>query len=344
MEHRILSYAAHCYGVTPDQLQPMSGGHFTSAYEFVRDGQDYVLRITPPDSEVNLPAMRAILEWSRYLATHGAPVAAPAPSGSGRLLERAPEGYLLAAFEKARGILAEALPQEQWRAALVRSLGRAVGKVHALAKGYALYTSMAAIRRPHWDEIGNCFNPEMRGGASEALITERRARLVAHLSTLPKTRDSYGLIHADLHFGNFFVDPDENTVTLFDFDDCAYGWYVMDIAMTLFDALVLHEGADKEAFAAWYLQHYLEGYLVETGLDAFWFDQLPHFLKLAEIGVYLKLCEHPDLNQPQTWVGKFMKNRKQRIENDIAYIDFDQPQSGDLTGLVEKRRTWALAQ
>ncbi len=33
---------------------------------------------------------------------------------------------------------------------------------------------------------------------------------------------------------------DTGAVTLIDFDDCAYGWFAMDIAMLLFDAVILY--------------------------------------------------------------------------------------------------------
>jgi Ser/Thr protein kinase RdoA (MazF antagonist) len=36
-----------------------------------------------------------------------------------------------------------------------------------------------------------------------------------------RSRNSYGLAHMDLHFGNFFVDMGQQRIQLFDFDDCA---------------------------------------------------------------------------------------------------------------------------
>jgi len=123
--------------------------------------------------------------------------------------------------------------------------------------------------------------------ASQAVIAEKRAEVIREL---PKDKDGYGLIHTDLHFANFFVDVETGTVTIFDFDDCAYGWYVMDIAMTLLDAMVVHAGTDRavstEAFAAAFLKSYLRGYTAEAPMSAFRASQLLHFLKLLEIGLY----------------------------------------------------------
>ena len=53
------------------------------------------------------------------------------------------------------------------------------------------------------------------------------------LDSLPKDDDCYGLIHADIHQGNFFVDENDN-ITIFDFDDCHYHWFAYDLAVPLF--------------------------------------------------------------------------------------------------------------
>lgn len=39
-------------------------------------------------------------------------------------------------------------------------------------------------------------------------------------------------------------------ITIFDFDDCVYGWFVMDIATLLFDILVVYQGAAKGELAS----------------------------------------------------------------------------------------------
>ena len=46
----------------------------------------------------------------------------------------------------------------------------------------------------------------------------------------PKIADSYGLIHNDFNDGNFTVDYDNGDITVFDFDDCCYFWFMYDLA------------------------------------------------------------------------------------------------------------------
>ncbi|HOU13840.1 MAG TPA: phosphotransferase [Anaerolineae bacterium] len=316
--------AARRYGVAAADLTPMAGGHATHVYSFTHAGKDCVLRITPPNEDIDLPAMRAILPWMHYLAAGGASVAAPAPAQSGNLIETIEQDgqtYIAVAFERAPGIRGEELTFDQWNDVLFARLGQTAGKMHALAKTYT--PPSADLTRPTWDAAANCYHPSEPFPPSEAIIAGKQARIVEAVRALPKDRDSYGMIHADLHGGNFFVDVGTNTITVFDFDDCSYGWYVMDIAMSVFDMLVLYPGADKEAFAARFLQSYLRGYRAENTVSTFWLGQLPHFLKLLEIGVYAEVRTYYDPADTDSWVGWFMANRKARIENDVPYVTLD---------------------
>ena len=316
--------AARRYGIPATDLTPMVGGHVTHVYSFTRDGKDYVLRITPPNEEIDLPAMRAILPWMHFLAEGGAAVAAPVLSQNGtliELIEQDGQTYIAVAFERAPGIRGEELTFDRWNDALFVRLGQTAGKMHALAK---LYTpSNADLKRPEWDAATNCYHPSEEWPPSEAIVAKKQVRLFEVVQALPKDKDSYGMIHADLHGGNFFVDVATNTITVFDFDDCAYGWFAMDIAMSVFDMLVLYPGPDYGTFATRFLRSYLKGYQAENTINAFWLGQLPHFLKLLEIGVYAQVYAYHDPADTESWVGKFMANRKYRIEHDVPYVDLD---------------------
>jgi Ser/Thr protein kinase RdoA (MazF antagonist) len=321
MDQIIFTHAAYCYGVAVSQFKPLSGGHFSDVYEFSKDNRAYVLRIVPPNEEIDLQAMNAILVWTNFLSGHGASVAKPVLSQAGQLVElfeQDHQPYLIVVSTKAKGILAETLPFEQWNPALFERLGRTVGKIHAIARQYI--PTDESLRRPDWHAIGNCFNPDLPLDPSEKIIREKQAALLSRVKALPKDETSYGLVHADLHAGNYSIDLETGTITLFDFDDCAYGWYVMDIAMNLFDLVVLYPGADKDEFARGFLADYLKGYLAENPLDPFWLRQLPQFLKLLEMGVYAQLYRFHDPANQSSWAGRFMIDRKSRIEQDIPYV------------------------
>jgi len=323
MNETILNHAVQCYGLKTAQLEPLPGGHFNHVYGFTREGIDYVLRITPPNDEIDLHATEAILDWMSFLSTHAASITRPLLSRNGRLIELIEQDdgfYIVVAFERAEGALAEQLALDQWSDGLFQNIGRAVGKMHALAGEYV--PSAGLVRRPDWDKGGNLFNE--KANPSQALIEEKKERLREHIQTLPKDKDSHGLIHTDLHFGNIYINTNKNTITIFDFDDCCYGWFVMDITVSLFDILVLYPGADKDAFAVRFLGNYLEGYRAEKSLSTFWVKQLPHFLKLLELGIYTTVYPYYAADDYGAWGAKFMAdNRKERVENDIPYVNMD---------------------
>ena len=131
------------------------------------------------------------------------------------------------------------------------------------------------------------------------------------------------LIHGDLHCANLFVNPVDHSFTPFDFDDCCYGWFAMDIAMSLFDLLVLYPGADRTGFANRFLQGYLKGYLHENNLEGFWIERLPLFLKLLEVEIYAMLAGDYSADENDSWSSRFMAGRAKRIEDNVPYIDID---------------------
>jgi Ser/Thr protein kinase RdoA (MazF antagonist) len=314
-----LALAAALYGISETQLIPLRGGHFTHVYHFARDGRDYVLRLTPPDESVDLKAQQSVLAWMGFLAAHGASVPASLASVNGKLVEIVPsvEGeWLVTAQIRAQGVLAEELSLEQWDAELFHALGKTAGKLHAVA---CVYFPIAELRPPLWDESTSLFNVPV---LKHAWLAEKRSRVMESIRKLPVEAETFGLIHADFHFGNLFVDVSSRNITVFDFDDCATGWFVMDIALQLFDILVLYAEKQRAAFAEHFLKNFLSGYVEEKALPGHWIEQLPLFLKLLEINVYDRVAdsypEHAD-----AWVQRFMPGRKERIECNEPYIELD---------------------
>lgn len=323
MDASTLNTIAACYGITASELTFLSGGHTALVYGFNSQGRDYILRITPPNEEINLRSTRLVLEWLAFLAERDGPVSKPVRSLKRNLIEQvksAEQLYLATAFEKAPGVLAEGMQPEDWSDKLFQSLGRAIGACHRIACQYA---PPEEYRRPAWEQIGNCFNPLEYLEGVDAIILEKHRLILDAIAHLPVNPECYGLAHLDLHFGNFFVDAASSKITFFDFDDCGYGWYLMDLAMLLFDVLVVYGGSDREGFGDRFLEHLLRGYLKHKTLDPFWIAQFPLFLKLLEIGLYIMLYRIDDPADLEAWGGKFMPGRKQRIEQEIPYVGLD---------------------
>jgi amicoumacin kinase len=319
MKNVPLRKAASLYGLSEPDLVPMRGGHFAHVYTFKRARRNYVLRLTPPNQEIDSKAQKSILVWMAYLAAQGASIPAPLPSRNNNLVETIPtsEGnWLSVAYTRADGILSEELPIDRWDGPLFQTLGKAIGKFHAITRSYV---PAPETSYPEWDTGGNLFIDQIK---NEHWLMEKQAPLLEQVRKLPKSPEAYGLIHCDLHFGNFFVNVPEQVITLIDFDDCAYGWFIMDVAVLLFDILVLYPAPDKDEYARNFLRSFLKGYLAENALPGFWLEQLPLFLKLLEINIFDQVAKfYPkDLEE---WGLKFMPGRKERIRDDLPYVNLD---------------------
>ncbi len=320
----LLEEIAGLYSTSASRLRPATGGHFSHVYEYDEEGRACILRISPPHSDLDLHSMRSILEWLAFLSARGGPVVPPLRSRGGNLIESLEsEGntYLATAFEKAPGILAETFSPKDWDDELFQALGRALGKCHSIAQEYV--PPREDLKRPEWELGGSCFHPAESLTDADPLILKKREKVLASIRELPRDRENYGLAHLDLHFANFYVEREKRKITFFDFDDCAYGWYLMDIAMLLFDILVLYRGPDKERFAGRFLENLLLGYAAEKTLDLFLITELPRFTKLLEIGVYLMLYRFYNPETADEWVSSFMPGRRARIEEERAYVELN---------------------
>lgn len=327
----LLESACRLYQTLPGDLKPLHGGHYNAVYEFRRASGYAILRIGVEDCPKDQTL--GMLDWVQFLSQNGAPVSAPLLSTNGKLLEEIIQDgtpFLVTAFEKAEGVLAEDIPAEQWSEALFRQIGRATGRLHRISKDYQ--PSSPSLCRPQWHESYEIREATERLAQVGDAAYEKLNRLINDLQQLTKGRGDFGLIHDDLHFANFLV-GERNEVIIIDFDDCVYGWFAIDIAMALFDILVLHNATDEDEnrrFGTHFLTHYLVGYLPENEISPFWLAQIPRFLKLKELCIYADLVGHPDVNLPDTWVGRFMRGRAARIANDVPYVDLN------LVGLLKE--------
>ncbi len=313
----ILTEAMQRYGIAPDKLKELDW-YESFMYEFEREGASYILRIGH-SLRRSVPLIRGEVDWINYLARGGAGVHRAVDSLAGNLVELIDDGqgeyFMATAFVKARGQhmgAADAIPElfERW--------GALLGRIHALSKNYL--PPDPSWRRPEWDDP-NMLEVERYVPPAQVLVLENFCNLMEHLDTLPRDRESYGMIHQDAHAGNFFIDEQGN-ITLFDFDDCCYSWFINDIAIVLFYAI---SGEKNEAeFTRRFMSSFLKGYRRENELDPAWLGEIPQFLKLREIDLYALIHRSFDVEHIEDpWIKRYMTGRRERIENNIPYIDFD---------------------
>ncbi|MBZ0298743.1 MAG: phosphotransferase [Anaerolineae bacterium] len=320
----ILAEAMRRYHIADGHIQLLDG--FESfMYEFERGGQSYVLRIGH-SLRRSVELIQGEVDWLNYLADGGVSVARAVPSADGELVERIDDGqgeqFLTTAFVKAQG---EPPSYAIWDAPLFEQYGRTIGRMHARTQTYWLPNP--AWKRPEWNAPDMLYADEWLSDPEDAIALDHYRQLLVHLEGLPSSDSDYGLIHQDAHGGNFFVDA-QGTLTFFDFDDCAYSWFANDIAIVLFYASLWQD--NRPDFTPYFMTHFLRGYREENQLEASWLREMPHFLKLREIDLYAQIRAQFDNYWEDPWCARYMTGRKEKIDQNLPYIDVDFESLADL--------------
>lgn len=189
-------------------------------------GRRYMLRIYRNDWR---SAEEALFELGllSHLHDRGAPVAGPVRTITRELAFQieSPEGERMAAlFCYAEGYApADVITVDQ-----CVLLGRAVANVHDLADTFETTYTRHALDVPYLlDESIAALEPFIdRDGL--AFLGERQKELHALLPGLRMEPGVYGICTGDINPTNFHIDHD-NQITLFDFDQCGYGFRAFEI-------------------------------------------------------------------------------------------------------------------
>ena len=111
-------------------------------------------------------------------------------------------------------------------------------------------------------------------GETLSLLTRAENAVRKRAATLPKEKDYYGLIHADLRLANLLVDGDRTAII--DFDDCGFGWYLFDLASAL---SFLEERPDVPELIACWLKGYRKVADVPADIEA----EIPTLIMLRRL-------------------------------------------------------------
>jgi len=113
-----------------------------------------------------------------------------------------------------------------------------------------------------------------------SIVLQVRIKLRKDLTVFGKDKDRYGLTHADFLPENLLIDG--GCLRVIDFDDCGYGWHMMDLATALF--FLLEDPNFDVAF-----EGFVAGYRSVRELPDAHLKMLPAFF-IARGLVYLSWC------------------------------------------------------
>ncbi len=323
----LMTAAAVRYGFAPAQLclltdNPDDGVYGVAQGVETEKKQHFVLKCTK-ESVRSRSALQGQVDWVNFLAAHGAPVSRALPSLQGELVEQITvENALLSVV-----CYAQAPGERPEGAALTaeffQNWGQVIGQLHDLTTHYA--PCQASRGMPAWHD--GVTSSRQAIPADQSRVLDKFDALVAHCQSLPTDPQSFGFIHNDLQANNLRLH--RGALTVIDFDDCEQSWFISDLATALYFSLweKPHPSQRNAAFADFVLENLLTGYRRQRPLDECWVKQIPRFLKLQEMWIYIAINQFNQIAQGGPWMPIPPKHRalltryRQNIEQDIPYLE-----------------------
>jgi Ser/Thr protein kinase RdoA (MazF antagonist) len=202
---------------------------------------EVVVRLTGPLGK-SKSEIQAELDWIYYLDQCGMRVAEPVPSKCMQLLEtiETSDGIFYACvFKKIHGRTLET--PIDFSESILTLWGRYLGRMHRHIKNYRVQSHRPT--RPMWDTDNLNMQALQNARIENSNISKVFYQKLEWAHSLPSNSNNFGLVHCDLHPGNFLIDNFEN-LHAFDFDDGNYNWFAYDFAHIIFS--LRRRGFDKD--------------------------------------------------------------------------------------------------
>lgn len=256
----------------------------------------FALRITAA-SHRSRGELAGELSFLSYLFERGAGVAPPIPSLSGEtVVAKEANGQIVytTAFSLAEGNAFWERPNDKNYSG---QIGRELGKIHRLSKNYK--PEEAEWKRRFFLEGQHLCNATEIFENYKYDLKEAYLKFLRRLSMLPKTDLNFGLTHGDFLFSNYNI-TSEGKVTVFDFDECEYSWFISDIAVYLYYYLIgghplkdISQTEEAQQFA----YDFMRGYLSENNLPLEELDHLYLFFALRDYILLSTILERGEQGQ-----------------------------------------------
>jgi Ser/Thr protein kinase RdoA (MazF antagonist) len=214
-----------------------------AVYRFTRDGVPHILRLTHP-AHRSAAETEAELAFLEHLRASGVRANVPVASRSGRRVEIV-DGVSACVLTWVPG-LAVAPDSEHWNETFFREWGASLARIHAAARTYR------GLPRWDWRDEGLIADADDLFPEDDTPVRAEFARVMRALEEVPRSRATYGMIHADFAPANFQYVPGEG-IHAFDFGNCCTHWFASDLAISL---SVLRRRPDRDRLREWLLAGY----------------------------------------------------------------------------------------
>ncbi|AJS61686.1 aminoglycoside phosphotransferase [Paenibacillus sp. IHBB 10380] len=268
------------------------------------------------------------VEYIRYLFEHGGSVSDVVSSRNGNLLEEITHNnhtFFVCLFEKAKGKM---LVENNYRyredapiSEYYYNCGKVLGKLHQISKGYT-----PVHRRYSFFDKFNAEYIDKLIPDSLSLLKEKLVEILNTLKGLDKNQETFGMIHFDYNDGNYSIDFDTGQITVYDFDNSCFGWYMYDLAdlWTHGVGWIQFEPDDgkRKKFMEDYFNTVLAGYRSETRIEDSMLDKLPLFIKVTLMENILGYFEDMQNDSEETECEGELSYLIKCLEDDIPYKGF----------------------
>ena len=267
-------------------------------------------------------------EYIRYLSENGGNVSNVISSRNGHLLEEITHNnitYLVSLFEKAKGMQLHEYNYRYREGAPISeyyyNIGKTIGKLHQLSKEYT------PVHRRH--SFFDKFNPEYINELIPDSFALLKSKLTGHLRGLEElgySQKIYGMIHFDYNDSNYSIDFDTGQITVYDFDNSCFGWYMYDLAYTwMYGAGWASREKDstvRKNIMDDFLKVIVEGYRSETGLEDCLLEKFPFFINTVITVLITEAFEHIRSKGEEPEYDFGLSYLIKCIEDDIPYMGF----------------------
>jgi Ser/Thr protein kinase RdoA (MazF antagonist) len=197
--------------------------------------QQYILRVSHAHWR-SFEDIQFEMELLEFLHQKQIPVSHPLRCHDGQLVfvVHAPEGDRYATLMTyAPG----EIPLGDFNQTQSHSLGQILAKMHLTSQDFAPTVDRRPLDLAHLvDQSLEIILPQVQNPATIAVLQSTSKQLHQELRSLPSTPPFWVVCWGDPHSGNVHCTSDQQ-MTLFDFDQCGYGWRAFDVAKFLQMAL-----------------------------------------------------------------------------------------------------------
>lgn len=267
-----LIQASQCYDLKANDLKILKA--YTN---YIYESGHKILQLTSTNYRT-FEEIATEIVWLNYLNENDCEVVKVVKSNRGNWVESVGE-YAVICYEK---IIGQRLSRKDWTAPHFHKLGKLTGKLHKVGQQFEATQNPQLL---NWDEI-----PKAKSIAllpkDDRNLPELALQVQHKLNQIPFSNKNYGLIHYDIHHGNYFLRDTDEKFILFDFEMMCKSWYVMEIAVVLYYILNSTPIKEESATTELFLNHFIAGYQQSFEFDKQELEFIPTLLLYRDLLVY----------------------------------------------------------